>query len=116
MIKYQVLFHLDEGNTFRLKLTLENIRNLIRDLGAENVEVECVINGAGVKLFHVSTAMEEELIDILTAKSVRFAICENSLVANRVQKQDLLDGLVFVPSGVGELVKKQAEGWAYIKP
>ena len=99
-----------------MKLTLENIRNLFRDLGTDNVEVECVVNDAGVKLFHISIAMEEELIDIFTAKGVRLAICENSLVANRVQKQDLLDGLVFVPSGVGELVKKQAEGLAYIKP
>lgn len=85
MTKYRVLFHLDEGNNFRLKLTLENIRNLFRDLGADNVEVECAVNGAGMKLFQVSTAIEKELIDILTAKGVRLAICENSLVANQVK-------------------------------
>lgn len=99
-----------------MKLTLENIRNLIQDFGEDNVEVECVVNGAGVKLFQTSIAMEHELINVLMAKGVHFAICENSLVANRIQKLDILDGLVFVPSGVVELVKKQAEGWAYIKP
>lgn len=116
LVRYRVLFHLDEGSTFRLKLTLDNIRNLYTDLGETNVRVECVVNGAGVKLFQTHSSAEVEVIQTLITRGVRFVICTNSLAGNDISQNALINGVMFVPSGVGELVKKQAEGWAYIKP
>jgi len=114
LTSYRVLFHLDEGSAFRLKLTLSNIRNLFADF--EVVEVECVVNGAGVKLFQTPTANELEVIKTLAGRGVCFLVCQHSLAVYGLSKESMLEVVDFVPSGVGELVKKQAEGWAYIKP
>ncbi len=116
MTKYRVLFHLDEGSNFRLKLALSNIENLLTDLGEGEVSVELVVNGAGVKLFVTETCPVPNRIKKLVNCGVVFAICENSLAANNLGRDFLLDTVEFVTSGVGELVKKQAEGWVYIKP
>ena len=51
MKKYRVVFHLDEGGKGRVDMTLNNIDNLITELGEENVDVELVSNSEGVTAF-----------------------------------------------------------------
>lgn len=114
--RHHVLFHLDEGSAFRLKLVLSNIQNLLTALVEKEVEIECIVNGAGVKLFQLPKDSKHEENEKLVKRSVRFLICQHSLNVYDLTKEAILDVVEFVPSGVGELVKKQAEGWAYIKP
>jgi len=52
----------------------------------------------------------------LAAKGVVFAACANAMRAHNLTKNDMLEVAVIVPSAVGELIKKQAHGWAYIRP
>jgi len=47
---------------------------------------------------------------------VAIALCNNALNNLRLKPEDMLPEALVVPSGVGELVRKQAEGWAYIRP
>jgi intracellular sulfur oxidation DsrE/DsrF family protein len=115
MVKYQVLFHLDEGSSFRGKLTMSNIKNLRDDLGDE-VEIKLVVNSAGVKLFlHESSPIKDEALALMQ-QGVTMAICQNSMKYYDLDKAAFLQGVVFVASGVVELARKQAEGWSYIRP
>lgn len=41
--------------------------------------------------------------------------CEGSMRRFKVTKEDLLPGVSTVPDAIMEIVKKQSEGWAYIK-
>ncbi len=116
MAKYNVLFHLDEGNKPRGEMTLRNIDNLITDLGQDNVQVELVVNGEGVLVLLKSPNLLGDLIDKLHAKGVRFLACGNSLRGMGLTQEDLLPLIEIVPAGVGELARKQAEGWGYIRP
>ena len=49
MNKYRVVFHLDEPSKGRADQVFRNIENLMDDLGENNVGVELVANGGGVK-------------------------------------------------------------------
>lgn len=49
-------------------------------------------------------------------KGVYFVACNNSLISNNIKRESLIDIVNIVPSGVVELVKKQSEGYSYIKP
>ncbi len=55
-----------------------NIENLLSDLGENNVEVELVANGGGVKALVTSPDSHAAQIDPLAAKGVRFAACAHS--------------------------------------
>lgn len=72
------------------------------------------MNGNGVRVM-----LEEEKyvhkVDYLSNKGVSFSVCSNSLKGLKIDEDDLIDEIETVPSGVGELVKKQEEGWSYIK-
>jgi len=116
MNKYRVVFHLDEPSQCCADQVFRNIENLLDDQGENNVEVELVANGGGVKALVKGPDSHAEQIEPLAAKGVRFAACAHSLSQLEIARDTLLDSVAVVSSGVGELVKKQAEGWAYIRP
>lgn len=53
---------------------------------------------------------------MLISRGVMVAACENTLEANGIDRDRLAAGVVTVLSGIGELVRKQQEGWAYVRP
>ena len=116
MAKYRVVFHLDEPSKGRAKQVLKNIENLIDDLGENNVEIELVANGGGVKALVKGPESHAEQVEKLTGKGVRFVACAHSLSMLEIDKDSLFEGVTVVSAGVGELVKRQADGWAYIRP
>jgi intracellular sulfur oxidation DsrE/DsrF family protein len=111
---YKVLFHLDEVQ--KTLLSLQNISNLILEIGYENIEIELVINGEAVTSFQKSDQSLLLNMQSLIKRGVLFCVCAHSMQHLVIQKNDLFDFVVIVPSGVAEIVKKQAEGWIYIRP
>lgn len=111
---YKVIFHTDELN--KATLTLNNIKNLIADLGEENLQIELVANSEGINMFLKEAAQFETLLGELWNKNVIFAACANAMRGLGITKDDLFEFVTVVPSGVGELVKRQSEGFSYIKP
>lgn len=116
MDKYRAVFHLDEGARARAVMTLANIENLLADLGEDRVEVELVANGEGILALLKSPNLHGAHVEKLAARGVRFLACANSLRQMGVAAEALLDVVEVVPAGVGELVRRQAEGWAYVRP
>lgn len=116
MKPYRVIFHLDEDSEEKTNEVFNNLRNLIADLGAENVEVELLANGKGVAALLKERVSNEIRIRHLAEQGVKFAVCANSLIHLNISPVDIVPEAVVVPAGVSELVKKQSEGWAYIRP
>jgi intracellular sulfur oxidation DsrE/DsrF family protein len=114
-IRYQAIFHLNEDDDEKVKTTLSNIENLIDDLGRINVEVILVVNRKGVKVFEKGSSISQR-VEKLRKLGVTFKICANSLASRGMVKEDLIDQVDIVGSGIGEIVRKQVDGWAYVKP
>jgi intracellular sulfur oxidation DsrE/DsrF family protein len=47
---------------------------------------------------------------------VQIVACENTLAAQKLTRADMLPDIGYVPAGVVELMKKQQQGYAYIRP
>ena len=116
MVNYQVIFHLDEDDSAKVNLVINNIFNLLEDLGRDNVLIELLVNGPAVKAFQKNSQNIAERVRQLADQGVTFALCNNSLKMFGFRAEDMLEQVIIVPAGVGELVKKQSEGWAYIRP
>ena len=50
------------------------------------------------------------------ARGVKIVACENTMHGLKLTRADMLDGIGYVPAGVIELMKRQYEGYAYIRP
>lgn len=110
---YKVLFHMnDEG---RAEDTLKNIDNLLKDI-QEDIEVSLVIHSKGVYPFKKNKNANRQKIEKLISKGVTISVCNNTLQALNLELDDFIDGINIVSSGMGEIVRKQGEGWLYIKP
>jgi len=112
---YRVLVHLDDGERPRHEAALRTIANLLDDLGAENIQVEVVAHGPGLDLLTGETGLAVPVIQ-LVARGVALVACRNTLRARQLSPDHLLPHVALVPSGIGELVRRQAEGWLYIRP
>lgn len=111
----QVVFHIDENAKWNL--LLRNIRNLCREYDPKASRIEVVANAEAVK-FYASPANVDEAENLreLAGKGVRVAACANALRGMGIAAEKLPPFVEVVPSGVGELIRRQAEGYAYIKP
>ena len=56
------------------------------------------------------------LVAALSARGVKFEVCEITLKSRNLSKDQLIQEAEFTPSGVVRIAKLQHEGAAYIKP
>ena len=116
MQELKVVFHINDTN--RWPILLSNIKNLRKDLGEANIKIKVVANGMAVLAYMPEPDNERILRNVreLSQVNVTFMACRNSLVGNNVDQKILPSVIEIVPTGIVELVKKQAAGFAYIKP
>lgn len=113
----KVVFHLDADEEGRLKLAVENAKNLFKEVDPQACHVSMVTNGKAVNLFRkdrvgkLGTDMKE-----LNKLGVRFCACRNAMANNHITKEDLFEIVEVVPAGILELIDLQSKGYSYIKP
>ncbi len=113
----KVIFHIDELQKW--KLLLHNVKNLLSSYENESseVKIEVLANGEAVQAY--ASGFDESLtgkMENLSQRGVNFVACNNALTAYKIQKEQLSSFVIIVPAGVRELVDKQSDGYAYIKP
>lgn len=115
--RYKLLLQVSEDSTDKLKLALSHAKTVQDTLGRENVAIELVAWGPGVKTLRYYTPLDDALKD-MHARGVRIVACEKSLYAAKLRRTDLIRSfnLATVPSGLAEIVVRQAEGWTYAAP
>jgi uncharacterized protein len=113
--KYKVVFQVSDADPHKWNLTLNNAKNVANDLGAEAVELEIVAYGPGIGMLQSGSQVAERVAQA-RKDGVKVVACENTMKAQKLVYADMLPEIGFVPSGVVELMRKQREGFAYIRP
>lgn len=111
----KVVFQVSVGDPKTWNLTLNNAKNVQQELGSNNVDVEIVVYGPGIGMLKFDSAVANR-IDEAVGDGVMIVACENTMKAQKLTREDMLASAGFVPAGVVELMKKQKEGYAYIRP
>lgn len=114
---YGVIFQIDQGGQGAIKKTLNNIKNVLNDprFKSRGLRVELIANSKGFAAYVKGNGFERELRQ-LKADGVELAQCANTLRELHVDRHDLYGFITVVPSGMGEIVIREGEGWAYIHP
>lgn len=128
MNRFKVLFHVNESG--RWQRVLVNITNFLNDVGQENADTEVVANGEAVSVFGnrcllaggdgqccgTANGSLVEQMKKLSEMGVNFVACRNALRGQSINEDSVPNFLTVVPAGITEIARKQAEGYAYIKP
>lgn len=113
---YGAIFQIDAGGNKAIKKTLNNIENLLQDKRLKGkLTVELIANSKGFDVYVKGNGFEKELRH-LQKQGVILAQCSNTLRELHIDRHDLYPFIHVVPSGVGEITIREAEGWAYIHP
>ncbi len=115
--RLKVLFHINELEKW--DTALGNITNLIKDVGEDGVEAVALANGPSVNAYIDDDKLE--VIKGLLDKGVKFLTCRNSLkkmcsAGVCISEENLPSFIGVVPAGITEIIKMQADGYAYVKP
>ncbi|WP_246944911.1 DsrE family protein [Bacillus pinisoli] len=102
-----------QGTDYFMKIT-NNILNLHKSLADEWTECEVVVFGDGLELVTTEDPVISERRKSLLEKGVRFIVCNNTLTRQNLQVEALSCSVGTAGSGVAHLVRRQAEGWAYL--
>ena len=113
--KNRVVIQMSDGEPAKWNLALNNARNLQADLGAANVEIEIVAYGPGLGMLKRDSAVATRVDEALTS-GVKIAACENTMRAQKLTQPDMLPSISYVGAGVVEIMERQQQGWAYIRP
>lgn len=103
----KVILHVSDQERFIN--AYNNIKNIIK--AEDNVVIHLLLNSNAAKL-----SVSEDKISELIVEGVTVSVCQNSLNSLNINSENLIDKVNVVAVGVLELVYKQNEGFAYIKP
>ena len=113
--KSRVVIQVSDNDPAKWNLALNNAKNMQADLGAANVEIEIVAYGPGIGMLKADSVVGNRIGEAL-GSGVKVAACENTMRGQKLQKADMLGGIAFVGAGVVEIMQKQQQGYAYLRP
>ena len=113
--KEKVIFQISDADPAKWNLALNNVKNVQQALGADKVEAEIVVYGPGIGMLK-SDSVVANRIEEAKGTGVTIVACGTTMKGMKLTDADMLPKTAYVPAGVVELMKKQKEGFAYIRP
>lgn len=111
----RIVIQMSDADPAKWNLALNNAKNLQDDVGAANVDIEIVAYGPGIGMLKMESPVAARVGDA-SKSGVKVIACENTMRGQKLTRDDMNAAISYVPAGVTEIMKKQAEGWAYLRP
>ena len=111
----RVVLQMSEADPAKWNLALNNAKNIQTDLGPANVDIELVAYGPGIGMLKADSVVGNR-VDEAIAAGVRVVACENTMKGQKLTQTDMLNKLNYVQAGVVEIMQRQQQGWAYVRP
>ena len=115
----KVVYHINEG----LAQASNGMRNIGNHLEVNpDAKIVVVTHALGVDFLMKGAkdkngAKYEDLVEQLRQRGVQFDVCEITLRNRKLTKDQFIEYVTWVPSGVAEVSRLQLrEGYAYLKP
>ena len=112
---HKVVIQVSDADPAKWALALSNASNIQQDLGSDQVAIEIVAYGPGIGLLKLESVLGARISEAIAA-GVSVQACENTMRTQKRVRDDMLPRIGHVPAGVVQLMKRQNEGYAYIRP
>jgi len=113
--KAKIVLQVSDNDPAKWNLALNNARNAQDDLGKDNIDIEIVVYGPGIHILRMDATTATRVTQAIQS-GISIVACENTMTAQKINKADMHDAISYVPAGVIQLMKRQQQGWAYIRP
>jgi len=110
-----IVMQVSDNDPGKWQLALNNAENVQEALGKDKVKVEIVAYGPGLNMLKADSKVAGG-VNAAMDRNVQVSACAVTMKKMKVTKDDLIGGVTVVPGGVIEIMKRQSEGWAYVRP
>jgi intracellular sulfur oxidation DsrE/DsrF family protein len=111
----RIVIQINEDDSKKWHAVLGNIRNIQAELGKDQVKIAVVVIGYGLGMLTIESLSATDVQDAI-ATGVEFLACGNSMKAQQIALDDMVDGVKVAKAGYVELMRRQQQGWAYLRP
>jgi intracellular sulfur oxidation DsrE/DsrF family protein len=111
--KQHVVVQVSTPETRIWNQALNYVQNLQDLYGKDNVEVEIVALGWGIGMLKFDSPLATRVADALKS-GASVQACQVTMRRQKLETKDMLPEIGYVPAGLGQIIKRQKEGWSYI--
>ncbi|HET7115486.1 MAG TPA: DsrE family protein [Hanamia sp.] len=111
---YKVVFDITSSDPACQKQVVREA-SLIKQ-GNPDAQVEVVLYGQSLDLVCKDKSQyADDIQKLASQKGVSFNVCHIAMEHHHIDPSQLIAGVGVVPDGIYEIIKKQRDGWGYIK-
>jgi intracellular sulfur oxidation DsrE/DsrF family protein len=110
-----VVIQVSENDPAKWEMALVNARNVRKAYGDKNMGIEIVAYGPGLAMFRSDSSATSGMEDA-AQHGVKLLACGNTMSMTHTTLQELNPRVGVVAAGVVEIMQKQKEGYAYVRP
>ena len=110
-----VVVQVSDDNPKTWGQALNVVKNIQNAYGKDKVDIEVVVFGLGAGMLKLDSPLANR-IDETLATGAQVAMCENTMKAQKLTRDDMHPKIGYVPAGVIEIIEKQKQGWTVIRP
>jgi len=111
--KLMVVWDVADADTASTAGVFRQINNALAQV--PDLQIEVVFHGQAIFGMVKDSTIFTSRIKAAKEKGVTLAVCNNSLRRYKVDPSQITPDAIVVPSAVVELIRKQSEGWSYLK-
>lgn len=104
-----------DNDPAKRNLALNNALNVQKDLGKDKVQIEIIAYGPGLHMLKAESKARDRVVGAMY-KGIGIVACDNTIRNMKLTNADLIGGIAHVDSGVVGIMKRQQDGWAYVRP
>jgi intracellular sulfur oxidation DsrE/DsrF family protein len=120
--EWRIVLHVDSADPNRFNVMLDETEQLLKTSAQQQqkVRVEILTNGGGLMLVEQGNAAYTKRLQALSKQydNLGLLVCQralNKLKAEKGVSLDLVPEATVVESAMNQVIKRQQEGWAYIR-
>lgn len=112
-VESRVIFQIQSSDSLVYRSIVSQVTNLKKELPDASIEILC--HGPGIDFLRIEKASYAKRVQALGFQNVSMVACEFTMSQRKIKKDDIVPFASTVPYGIVELVRKQQEGWIYLK-
>jgi intracellular sulfur oxidation DsrE/DsrF family protein len=116
---HKLVFQVNVDDPKTWNLTLNNINNVITELGKDGVDIKLVTYGPGINMFRKGKSTVLERLDSLKKsndKVIDYTVCSNTMKNMKVEKNEIAEFVHDMYPGIVRIMELQEGGYVYIRP
>jgi hypothetical protein len=113
--KSKVVIQVSTNDQATWNLALNNAQNIQKDVGKDNVDIEIVSFGPGISMLKAESEVANRIVEAVDS-GMQVMACQNTMRNQKINKEDMNSKVGYVPSGAVEIMRRQQQGYAYLRP